>query len=107
MELNNIQIQISDDEALRVYRSMSVIYNWSVADVRSYFQSNSYRTDRVQACDVDGHALLLIFFNPNAKEDFCAPAPHGLGFDEKTFETRFKPQFLGRLNMHTSISSVF
>ena len=107
MELNNIQIQISDYEAFRVYRSMSAIYNWSVEDVRSYFHSNSYPTDGVQACDIDGHALLLVFFHPNAKEDFCAPAPHGLGFDEKTFEARFKPQFFGRLNMHTSISSAF
>ena len=74
MELNNIQIQISDYEAFRVYRSMSAIYNWSVEDVRSYFHSNSYATDGVQACDMDGHALLLVFFDQNAKEDFCAPA---------------------------------
>ena len=45
MELN---IQISDDEAFRVYRSMSIIYNWSVEDVRSYFHSNSYPTDGVR-----------------------------------------------------------
>ena len=63
-------IQISDYEAFRVYRSMSLIYNGSVEDVRSYFHSNSYPTDGVQACDIDGHALLLVFFHPNVKEDW-------------------------------------
>lgn len=76
-------------------------------DVKKFLEDKGYPTDGVHASRVNGPGLIALFFDTNARNLFCDAVPNGMGFDPDAFETRFKPEMLGRLNMHTSFNSEF
>ena len=89
----------------QVHRTMSVVNDWSEAQVKTFLHHNGYPTDGVDAGAVDGASMIKMFFDPQARENFCEQVPDGMGFDPDVFETRFKPQMRALLQMHTSIIS--
>lgn len=104
--MQHVQGMVSDFEAFRVHRAMSFVNDWSEDQVKEFLQHNGYPTDGVDAGAVDGGSLIKIFFDPHARDNFCEPAPDGMGFEPDAFE-RFKPQMRELLKMHTSIESAF
>ena len=90
---------------LNVLRAISVVNDWSEAKVKAFLHDNGYPTDGVDAGAVDGASMIKMFFDPQARENFCEPVPDGMGFEPEVFETRFKPQMRELLQMHTSIIS--
>ena len=86
-------------------QAMSVVKDWSEAEVKTFLHHNNYPTYGVDADAVDGASMIKMFFDPQARENFCEQVPDGMGFDPDDFETRFKPQMRALLQMHTSIIS--
>ena len=84
-----------------VLRAISVVNDWSEAKVKAFLHDNGYPTDGVDAGAVDGASMIKMFFDPQARENFCEPVPDGMGFEPEVFETRFKPQMRELLQMHT------
>ena len=87
---------------LNVLRAISVVNDWSEAKVKAFLHDNGYPTDGVDAGAVDGASMIKMFFDPQARENFCEPVPDGMGFDPEVFETRFKPQMHELLQMNTA-----
>ena len=100
--MQHVQEMISDREAFGVQRPVSFVNDWSEAQVKAFLYNNGYPTDGVDAGAVDGAALIKLFFDPHARDNFCEAVPDGMGFDPDVFETRFKPQMRELLKMHTS-----
>ena len=84
----------------QVHRTMSVVNDWSEAQVKTFLHHHGYPTDGVDAGAVDGASMIKMFFDPQARENFCEPVPDGMGFEPEVFETRFKPQMRELLEMH-------
>ena len=86
-------------QSYSMQHAMSVVNDWSEAQVKMFLQQNGYPTDGVDAGAVDGASLIKLFFDPHARDNFCESVPDGMGFDPDVFETRFKPQMRALLHI--------
>ena len=107
MEVTEAPTETPTQESIEAPKVEVVKKPRSEAQVKVFLHDNGYPTDGVDAGAVDGAALIKLFFDPHARENFCEPVPDGMGFDPDVFETRFKPQMRELLKMHASIVSQF
>ena len=85
---------LSADDSLSECSTESAdgIESWSVEQVLAFFERCNFPTAGIQAGDVDGHSLLVLYQDPDAEGLFMGPAPDGLGFNKLMFKGRFKKE---------------